>query len=143
MKTWILVADAGRARLFESQARDGMLAEIGSYANPDVHARGADLAGDRPPRTQESANSTRHAIEPHTDPHDKAAIGFAKGLAEVLEQARVEHAYTRLLLVAPPRFLGQLRAELGAQVGKLVAGSVGKDLTHASNEDIRAVLDEV
>lgn len=143
MKTWILVADAGRARLFEAEARDGALLEIGGYANPDAHARGAGIGSDRPPRTQESVGSARHAIEPHTDPHDKAALGFAKGLAEILEHGRVEHAYTRLVLVAPPRFLGQLRAELGAQVGKLVAGSIGKDLTHATNEDIRAVLDEV
>jgi protein required for attachment to host cells len=143
MKTWILVADAGRARLFEAQSRDGVLAEIGGYANPEAHARGAETGSDRPPRTQESANSARHAIEPHTDAHDKAAMGFAKGLAEILEHGRVEHAYTRLLLVAPPRFLGQLRAELGAQVGKLVAGSIAKDLTHATNGDIRAVLDEV
>lgn len=34
MKTWILVADSARARIFEIGAQDGQLFEVGGYANP-------------------------------------------------------------------------------------------------------------
>lgn len=95
MKTWILVADSARARIFEIGMQDGQLFEVGGYANPEAHTKPADSGYDKPPRAHESVGSARHAIEPHTDPHDKSAGKFAHGLAEILEQGRVEHAYTR------------------------------------------------
>jgi protein required for attachment to host cells len=141
MKTWIVVADSARARLFEVGVNDGQLFEVSGYANPQAREKPSNSGHDRPPRVQESASSARHAIEPHTDPHDKSAQQFAHALAEVLDQGRVEHSYSRLLLVAPPRFLGQLHAALDEQVSKLVVSTINKDLTHAGTAEIRAMLD--
>jgi protein required for attachment to host cells len=141
MKTWILVADSARARLFETGAVDGDLQEIGGYANPQARTKPSDEGHERKPRVQESASSARHAIEPHTDAADKSAQSFAHGLAEILDHGRIEHDYTRLLLVAPPRFLGQLNSALDRQVAKLVVQTVGKDVTKASPTEIRQMLD--
>ncbi len=141
MKTWIMVADSARARLFEIGAKDGQLFEVGGYANPEAQIKPSEVARDRLPRTHESASTVRHAKEPHTDPHDKSAQKFAHGLAEILEQGRTAHNYTRLLLVAPARFLGQLKHELGDQVSKLVAKSISKDYSRADAADIKAMLD--
>lgn len=141
MKTWILVADSARARVFEVGAKDGLLFEVGGYANPEAHSKPSDIGRDKPPRAQESASPARHALEPHTDPHDKPALKFAHGLAEVLEQGRVEHSYTRLVLAAPPRFLGQLNQALSGQVSKLVAKTISKDYSRASAAEISAMLD--
>jgi protein required for attachment to host cells len=141
MKTWILVADSARARLFEIGASDGQLFEVGGYANPEAQIKPSDLAQDRLPRTHESASAVRHAKEPHTDPHDKTAQKFAHGLAEILEQGRTAHNYTRLLLVAPARFLGHLNHALGAQVAKLVAKTISKDYSRADATEIKAMLD--
>jgi protein required for attachment to host cells len=141
MKTWIMVADSARARLFEIGVKDGQLFEVGGYANPEAQIKPSELAHDRLPRTHESASTVRHAKEPHTDPHDKTAQKFARGLAEILEQGRTAHNYTRLLLVAPARFLGQLRHELGDQVSKLVAKSISKDYSRADAAEIKAMLD--
>ena len=141
MKTWILVADSARARIFEIGAQDGQLFEVGGYANPEAHTKPSDPGYDKPPRAQESVGGARHAIEPHTDPHDKPAEKFAHGLAEILEHGRVEHAYTRLLLVAPPRFLGQLNGALDNHVARLVVKTIGKDYSRASPAEIGAMLD--
>jgi protein required for attachment to host cells len=141
MKTWILVADSARARLFEIGASDGQLFEVGGYANPEAQIKPSDLGHDRLPRTHESASAVRHAKEPHTDPHDKTAQKFAHGLAEILEQGRTAHNYTRLMLVAPARFLGHLNHALGAQVAKLVAKTISKDYSRADAAEIRAMLD--
>ncbi len=140
MKTWILVADTARARVFEVDAKDGHLLEVGGYANPEAHSKPSEIGRDKPPRAQESASPTRHAMEPHTDPHDKPALKFAQSLAAILETGRVEHSYTRLVLAAPPRFLGQLNQALGAQVGKLVAKTVSKDYSLASPAEISSML---
>ena len=140
MKTWILVADSARARIFEIGAQDGQLFEVGGYANPEAHTKPSDTGYDKPPRAQESVGGARHAIEPHTDPHDKPAEKFAHGLAEILEHGRVEHAYTRLLLVAPPRFLGMLRGELSPRVQKTVVGEIHHDYVHTPLHQVGALI---
>ena len=140
MKTWILVADSARARVFEVGAKDGQLFEVGGYANPEAHSKPSEIGRDKPPRAQESAGPARHAIEPHTDPHDKPALKFAHELAAILEQGRVEHSYGRLVLAAPPRFLGQLNQALGQQVSKLVAKTISKDYSRADADEIRAMV---
>lgn len=140
MKSWILVANASRARLFTAGESDGELVEVASFAHPEGRMHGAELTRRPPGSVQESATSARHGIEPRIDPHDKVSGEFAAALAEVLDQGRVGHEYERLVLVAPPRFLGQLRDCLDEQVARLVADSRHKDALRDSAEEIEALL---
>jgi protein required for attachment to host cells len=140
MKTWILVANAARARLFEAGERDGQLVELAGFASPDSRLHGSDFTSEPAGRVQESASSARHGIEPPQDPHEKASLQFAHGLAQILERGRLEHEYEQLVLVAAPRFLGQLRGSLDAQVARLVTRSVDKDVSRAGVEEIEAML---
>lgn len=65
-KTWLLVADAAKARLFEIPKKGANLTEIACYTNPNGRSPGQHPEHGRQGRTQESASSARHAIEPHT-----------------------------------------------------------------------------
>ena len=90
-QTWILVADGARARLF-ARAADGALTEIACHTNPDGSAPQRHLGA--LPRTQESHGSARHAIEPHTDEHDKSQQRFARrrgNQADALVEAVQDH----------------------------------------------------
>ena len=60
--------------------------------------------------------------------------------ADVRDGGRVGRRYERLVLGAPPRFLGTMRAALDPQVMKLVSHSADKDITKASLEAIRDEL---
>lgn len=137
MLTWILVADEARARVFEDDGTGAALVERHSLIHAEGRQHGRDVFADRKPRTQESAGSARHAIEPHTDPEDVEAGRFARELAHLLEQARHARQFERLLLVAPPHFLGVLRRTIGDGVAALVVGSMSKDLTHEPADVIR------
>jgi protein required for attachment to host cells len=139
MKTWILVADAGRARLFENTSMDGELVELAGFAHPEAHHPEAE-ARDRLARVQESANSAHHSVAPKTTAADKEADEFARDLSGILNDGRVEHRYEQLLLVAPPRFLGKMRAVLDPQVAKLVSHTFNKDITKATMDAIREEL---
>ena len=139
MNTWILVADEGRDRLFEGAATDGALTELAGFAHPEAHHPEATARGHLP-RVQESASSARHAIEPRITAEQKQAEEFARALSDILNDGRVEHRYQRLVLVAPPRFLGTMRAALDPQVSKLVTQTLNKDITKASVEAIHEEL---
>ena len=127
---WALIADAQRARIFEHAMPAGpwseCVAEATATDNPPSHEQGIE----RPGRVRESQGMARHAIEPREDPHRAAKRGFARQMADRLEAAAQAGRFARLLLVAPPAFLGDLRAALGDQARRRLAGSLDKDLTH-------------
>lgn len=141
-KTWVLVADRVRARLFEIGDEKPALNEVEVFVNPE----GRDPAGSRgdmrPTRSIESVGGARHAIEPHTTPETKYADRFARRLHDALEQGRVQHRYERLVLVAPPRFLGALHGALGKNVRSHVVSEVRRNLTAMTPDQIREHLGE-
>jgi protein required for attachment to host cells len=138
---WALVADAQHCRVLERQVPFGAWRELPGEAeethNRPSHERGTE----RPGRSHESAGSARHAIEPKTDPHREAKHGYARHLANRLEAAAPR--YARLVLVAPPAFLGDLRDVLGEEARKRLAGSLDKDLTKHALADLAPLLDSI
>ncbi|SFN47299.1 host attachment protein [Dokdonella immobilis] len=137
--TWILVADRAQARILDV-GPDGGLREVACFADPEGRAAGRDLESDRPPRVHESVGGTRHAIEPHTSLHDKTATRFARLLRDALVRGHDKHSFDRLVLVAPPRFLGFLRDALDKALLDCVIGEVGHDLTGLATHDLRGHL---
>lgn|SRR5690348_48203 len=139
-KTWLLVADAAKARLFEIAKKGGSLTEIACYTNPNGRSPGQHPEHGRQGRTQESASPTRHAIEPHTTLRDKHAMQFADLLRDAIRQGRMENQYDHLVLMAPPRFLGVLRERLDDQSLKCVTAEIDNDLLALSPSELRAYL---
>jgi len=136
--TWIIAADSSRARILQVTDRAHDLAEIEDLLNPegrvhdrelisDAHARFSGHAGGGPGSDREETSATEHATE-----------RFAKRVGNYLESARTAHRYDRLHLIAPPKFLGQLRKELGKEVQKLVAAELPKDLSSLNARDLQA-----
>jgi protein required for attachment to host cells len=130
LRTWILVADAGRARVLEWSGADAPLrpADRGELVADAVHGHARDLKSDRPGRTQAGAGGARSSMEPHQDPHIVEKHRFAKRVAAMLEEAARGGAFERLVLVAPPKMLKDLRADLPAATARLIAGELAKDL---------------
>ena len=60
----------------------------------------------------------------------------AKRIGDYLDKARTDQRYEQLVLVAPPKFLGALRKELGKEVGKLVADELPKDLSWFNEREL-------
>ena len=141
--TWILVADAARARVFEATGRSEPWQEVACFANPDGRAPGRHATTERAPRVNESMGGARHAIEPHTTLRDKSTERFAHMLGEALERGRNDQRYERLVLVAPPRFLGHLREVISGPVRALVGASLDHDLTAVPEHELPARLADV
>lgn len=137
--TWVLIADAGRARILEQTAPGGKLTAVPGLAFetdlPPTH----ELVNDRQPRSVESVGHARHAISSGVDPHRKEKRKFIDLLAAELEQ-RLD-SYDKLVLVAPPQALGDLRAALSPAVKGRVAAEAAKDLTKTPDHEIASHLD--
>lgn len=140
VRTWILVADGAHARVLEALGKGARLTEVAEMRRQVELAASHDLGSERPGRTHESVGDVRHAMEPRSDPHREQKRHFALGLAEALEKQLADGRFDRLIVVAPPVTLGDLRASMPAAVSKVVAGEVGKDLTKTPDHEIASHL---
>jgi protein required for attachment to host cells len=138
-QTWVVVADEARARFFERN-RDGSLREFDDLVSPELRLHEAELTSDRPGRTFNSPRAGSHALHARHSARDQEIAVFAKKLAEHIDDARVAGYLDKLVLIAPPRFLGELRARLNSQVRELIVHSIDKELTTASTEELAARL---
>ena len=75
-----------------------------------------------------------------TDFHQLEEDRFAAQAAEMLKKRALAHDFDQLIIVAPPRTLGELRKHYHKEVSDRLAGELGKDLTGHTIADIEAAL---
>jgi len=148
--TWIVTADESRARVLQVQDRATQaLEEVENFVNPSGRAHERDLQSDAEPRFNGHGGvgkaGTAPTGGPASDRETQGAIEhsvkmFAKHLGTYLEQARQQHRYDELVLVAPPKFLGALRKELGKEVNETIADELPKDLSGLNTRELSAYL---
>jgi protein required for attachment to host cells len=135
--SWIVVLDAARARIFRSELplrAGGPLACMDTAPLLELEAaeartRSAALASDRPGRAFRAAGGHRRsAMAWPSEPQAVEKLRFLRRIAARLSQARRRGEYDRLVVVAPPRALGQLRRLLPAAVRDALLAEVERDL---------------
>jgi protein required for attachment to host cells len=142
-KTWILVADGGRARILETTGnRQGLQLVAGSQSrisNSPSHELGRAAPG----RVYESVGHARHAVEPRSDPHTALEVLFASQLATMLADHSAKNAFDRLVVVAPAAMLGNLRRMIKPEVRNKIIAEIDKDLTRIPNNEIASHIENV
>ena len=129
--TWFLVADGARARILANEGPGKGLYDAMEKDFIAPHELMRDLVSDKPGRTQESTpTAIRSAMEATTDWHRMEKSQFARYMADILERAALANSYERLVLVAPPQCLGDIRSVLGRHAKERVIAEFDKDLTH-------------
>lgn len=143
-RTWILVCDASRARIFSKENKVSKLKLVEELEHPASRAHGRDLMADRPGRQQQIGGKTeRAAMEPRTDPKRVEAERFARELTVRLSKGLTDHGFERLIVVAPPQFLGMLRSSFDTQVTQRVMTWIEKDYTHTDERQLTERLRDV
>ncbi|RRQ22894.1 host attachment protein [Thiohalobacter thiocyanaticus] len=136
-RTWVIVAESSRAKIYEAETAAADLVEREDMVHPEGRLHERDLVSDRPGHDSGEAGSGPHVLDEHTPAHIEEMHRFAREIAGRLEQGLNDKAYDRLVLVAPPKFLGALRDALPQGVAGLVAETLHKDLVQHSTEEVR------
>ncbi len=82
-------------------------------------------------------------MEPRADWRRFEKLQFARAVAEIIDRGARGKSFDRLVLVAPPKTLGDLRAALGSSSQSAIYGELAKDLTKVPIRDLPAHLRNV
>lgn len=132
----ILVAD-GRKSLFFRNDGDAdfpnlSVVEKDTHPNPAHHEQASDLAG----RASGPLGSDMAEVDFHQQEEDR----FAAEAAEMLKERALRHEYEALVVVAPPRTLGELRKHYHVEVEKRLVAELPKDLVNMPVAEIEKIL---
>jgi protein required for attachment to host cells len=145
--TWIVAADAGRARIFAESDPSQPLVEIEDMVNAAARMRTGEQYTDRlgPTAAGQSSHSTGGALpgkqyEPPQSLAEHEAESFAKDISGFLLKALQEKRFQKLTLIAEPKFLGALRMYMDPQLKPLVGQEINKDYAQFSGHQLREQL---
>ena len=138
--SFVMVAD-GKKMLFFRNEGDAEFLKL----EVERKREQADLA-DRDMKTDDagctfdaSGGAGRSAYE-EVDYHQLEEDRFAAEAAEMLKQRALRNEFESVIIVAPPRTLGELRKHYHKEVQKRLAGEVAKDLTGHPVPEIEKIL---
>ncbi|GAW33399.1 protein required for attachment to host cells [Roseovarius sp. A-2] len=137
--TWVLIADGEKA-LFLRNSVDAISPALDvvrkdEQENPSDY----DQSANRPGRKHDTGVGQVSAMD-DTDWHELAKERFAHELAEILYKYAHRGAFERIVLVAAPHALGDLRKALHKEVRDKVVAEIPKDLTHHSLDKVATML---
>lgn len=132
MKTRVVVADNSRARIFSSYPHFRELHEQEDFVHEAAHLSNQELVADAAGKSVDQHGS----LDPATSAKAHEEEMFAKALAKHLKELHNRDHYEKLVLVAPPKFLGLLRGELHGTLDKLVIKTLDKDLTSCRVDEL-------
>src|SRR5690554_5764105 len=139
----ILIADQARARILMSETRASSPMEISDLVNPQGRAHEGDLI------TGETGTTSGRPHIDHANYHptytennalERAAEEFAININTELERLIRSHHPARIHVIAPPKFLGLLRAKRSKPVQALIEEEITKDISKLSLNEIREHL---
>jgi protein required for attachment to host cells len=136
----ILIADGSRAAAFETPRLGGPMELVWQVDSEDARRPTREVGVERPGRVQESANDGRHAMSPRVDWHRQAEDAFLRDVVTRLGDDHAAAPFDALALIAAPRALGVLRAQLPPALAALVRHEFAKDLTKIPASELPAHL---
>jgi protein required for attachment to host cells len=143
--TWIVSANASRARVFAQSRPADPLDEVSDLVNEASRLRDRDLETDAPvgeraasrSRNNVGASTTPSTYEPKQSAKDRETEAFARQVAEYLVKSHNEGRFEKLCLVASPEFLGILRKLVDPRLHGAVTLEINKDYTQSTAQELR------
>lgn len=126
--TFVVVADGQKMLLLRNEGDEEHpkleVVRLRENDNPPTREQGSDAPG----RSFSTAGTARSGYQ-ETDFHQMEEDRFAIETAEILNKQALANRFDRLIVVAPPRTLGELRKHYHKEVEARLVGEIAKDLT--------------
>ena len=138
----VVVADESKAVLYKRDKRRGPLQEMRTFENEAARLKTDDLLADRGGRSFDSHGQGRHTMTAEkSSPKQHLAEGFARGIADHVGAEIHKGSVRGYALVAAPRFLGVLRAQLASRTTVEPYAAIDKNVVGQKADIIGKLID--
>ncbi|WP_172294376.1 host attachment family protein [Pseudoruegeria sp. HB172150] len=137
--TWVLIADGEKALFLRNDGDEDYLnlnvVRHEEQEDPPSREQGTD----RPGRMPDTGVGQRSSLD-ETDWHRLAKDRFADELADILYRQAHRGDFERIVLVAAPQVLGELRDKMHKEVVARVVDEIPKTLTNHPLDKVEALI---
>ncbi len=137
-RTWILLADANKARIFENKGPGKGLAQLCKYSFEAETPKGHS---DRPGRTFNSVTPTRHKMS-GSHPDEISLMQHVDEFLSSLDKSLNNNSFDQLIICASPNTLGAIRKRISNALKKTVISEIPKDFTNTSDRELSKHLED-
>lgn len=137
--SFVVVAD-GEKMLFFRNEGDGKFPKLEverkrEQDNPPDRDQKTDSAG-----SHAGPSGTGASAYEEVDFHQLEEARFAADTAELLKKRALQNDFDSLIVIAPPKTLGELRKHYHKEVEKRITGEIAKDLTGHPVAEIEKII---
>ncbi|GAA4763023.1 host attachment family protein [Stakelama sediminis] len=136
---FVVVADGRKMLFFRNDGDTEHLNLIVERVREQDNPADREQSTDAPGTTFSSVGNGRSSYE-ETDFHQLEEDRFAAETADLLKKRALRNDFDSLIVVAPPRTLGELRKHYHKEVASRLRGEIDKDLTGHPIVDIEKAL---
>lgn len=134
-KLWILVGNASRMRLFSADERGEDWKLLEEFRHDESRAHNNDLRAQR-----DNPNAgTLHGPPVEGEPDARQELEhdrFAREMSGRLDKGVDHHTFERLIIAAPPSFLGRLRKALSKRVLQRLVMDLDADFSNVPAREL-------
>jgi protein required for attachment to host cells len=136
---WVFVGDGQKALFLINEGDEKFpnlrRLSVEEHQDPPTREQGSDAPG----RAYSSVGWGRSAVG-QTDWHELEKERFAVAIADRINKAAQSEAFNHLVIVAPPKILGDLRQEFTKETKTKIVAEIPKDLIHHTIAEIEGLL---
>lgn len=138
--SFVMVADGKKMLFFRNEGDAEFLKLEVERKREQADLADRDMKTDDAGRTFDASGGAGRSAYEEVDYHQLEEDRFAAEAAEMLKQRALRNEFESVIIVAPPRTLGELRKHYHKEVQKRLAGEVAKDLTGHPVPEIEKIL---
>lgn len=136
----VLVADGRKSLFLRNEGDEEFLNLIVEGEHEHADPKDRYIKTDGPGQAMSQGGTGRRSTMEETDFHQQAEDRFAADTAALLSRRATNEGFGQLIIVAPPRTLGELRRHYDKAIeGKIVA-EIDKDLVNHPVDKLEGVL---
>ena len=138
--SYVLVADGAKLLFFRNEGDADQINLKVVAAEQQQDQKDSDIKTDQAGRKPGAPGVSGGSSAGETDFHQQAEDRFAADAADRINRAALAGMFERLVIVAPPKTLGELRKHYHKQVESRIVAEIPKDLTGHPVGKIEAAL---
>jgi protein required for attachment to host cells len=138
--SFVVVADGAKMLFFRNEGDAAFLKLEVERKREQENLTDREMKTDDRGRTFDASGGAGRSAYEETDFHQLEEDRFAAETAELLKKRALRNDFESLIIVAPPKTLGELRKHYHKEVEKRLAAEIAKDLTGHPVEEIEKII---